>query len=137
MADSSAVATRAAKTMNQEISRTPSAPPRKRILFVCSLNQWRSPTAEALYRNDPRLEVRSAGIRANATRKISQQDLAWADVVMVMEREQKKWIQDNFRDLPLPPIVNLDITAQLEYMHPELQHLLRAAIDPEIEGLLS
>jgi predicted protein tyrosine phosphatase len=123
--------------MNQENSPTPDAPRRKRILFVCSLNQWRSPTAEMLYRDDPRLEVRSAGIRANAARRISARDLAWADVVMVMEREQKKWIQENFRDVPLPPILNLDITANLEYMDTGLQRLLRAAIDPEIEVLLS
>lgn len=110
---------------------------RKHILFVCALNQWRSPTAEALYRDDPRLEVRSAGIRPSAKRKISKRDLAWAEVIMVMEREHKKWIQEHFRDVKLPPIVNLDITASLGYMDPELQLLLRSSIDPEIEALLS
>ncbi|HEY3855879.1 MAG TPA: protein-tyrosine-phosphatase [Verrucomicrobiae bacterium] len=98
------------------------------------MNQWRSPTAEALYRDDPRLEVRSAGIRNSARRKISRRDVDWADVIMVMEREQKKWIQENFRDLQLPPIINLDITASLTFMDPELQRLLRSSIDPEIEA---
>jgi predicted protein tyrosine phosphatase len=112
-------------------------PPRKHVLFVCALNQWRSPTAEALYRNDPRLEVRSAGIRANATRRVSKRDLAWAEVIMVMEREHKKWIQEHFRDEQLPPIVNLNVTVGLGFMNPELQRILRSAIDPEIEALLS
>jgi len=29
------------------------------VLFVCSKNQWRSPTAEAIYRRDERVSVRS------------------------------------------------------------------------------
>jgi predicted protein tyrosine phosphatase len=88
-----------------------------------------------LYRNDPRLEVRSAGIRAGAKRKISRRDVAWAHVIMVMEDEHKKWIQEHFRDVNLPPIVNLDITASLGYMDPELQQLLRIAIDAELKDL--
>ncbi|HWD17785.1 MAG TPA: protein-tyrosine-phosphatase [Verrucomicrobiae bacterium] len=99
------------------------------------MNQWRSPTAEALYRNDPRLEVRSAGIRASAKRQISQRDVAWAEVIMVMEREHKKWIEDHFRGMLLPPIINLDITASMEFMDANLQGLLREAIDPELEAL--
>src|SRR5512139_3631699 len=35
---------------------------RPHILFVCGRNKWRSPTAERLYRNDNRIEVRSAGV---------------------------------------------------------------------------
>jgi predicted protein tyrosine phosphatase len=87
-----------------------------------------------LYRNDPRLEVRSAGIRVGAKRKISRRDVAWAHVIMVMENEHKKWIQEHFHDVNLPPIVNLDITASLSYMDPELQQLLRTAIEPELES---
>lgn len=56
---------------------------------------------------------------------------------MVMESEHKKWIQEHFRDAQLPPIVNLDVTVGLAFMHPELQRILRSAIDPEIEALLS
>ena len=75
-----------------------------RVLFVCSLNQWRSPTAEALYRSDPRLEVRSAGIRSNARRRIGAADLKWANVVYVMEVDHRRWIQERFGGLGLPPI---------------------------------
>lgn len=110
---------------------------RLRILFVCALNKWRSPTAEALYRSDPRLEVRSAGVRSNAKRRISVADVEWADAIFVMDREQKTWIQERFRDVQLPGIQVLDIPGSLEYMDPELQHLLRLALDPEIEALVS
>jgi predicted protein tyrosine phosphatase len=106
-----------------------------RILFVCALNQWRSPTAEALYRSDPRLEVRSAGVRANARRRISAADVQWANVIFVMDSEQKHWIQERFREVQLPSIQVLDIPGSLEYMDPELQRLLRLALDPEIDAL--
>jgi predicted protein tyrosine phosphatase len=109
---------------------------RLRILFVCALNKWRSPTAEALYRSDPRLEVRSAGVRSSAKRRLSAADMEWADVIFVMDREQKRWIQERFRGPHLPCIQVLDIPSSLVYMDPELQRLLRQALDPEINALL-
>jgi predicted protein tyrosine phosphatase len=104
---------------------------------VCALNKWRSPTAEAIYRNDARLEVRSAGIRSDAKRHLSARDLEWADVVFVMDQDQKNWIREQFRESKLPEIQVLDIPGSLVFMDPELQRLLRLAIDPEIEALLS
>lgn len=53
-----------------------------------------------------------------------------------MEQKHKKRIQENFRDIKLPPIEVLDIPDDLEYMNPKLQRILREAIDPEIEALL-
>jgi len=64
-----------------------------KVLFVCAMNKKRSPTAEQIYKNDARLEVRSAGVRSEAKRRISEQDLKWADVVFVMERTHKTWIK--------------------------------------------
>src|SRR5881628_2566882 len=57
---------------------------RLRILFVCAMNKQRSVTAECLYRKDARLDVRSAGVRSEANRRVSEDDLRWADVVFVM-----------------------------------------------------
>ena len=64
-------------------------PARLKVLFVCAMNKQRSVTAERLYRNDPRLEVRSAGVNAKAARRLSEADLNWADLVYVMESDQK------------------------------------------------
>ena len=108
-----------------------------KVLFICSQNMLRSPTAEALYRSDARLEVRSAGIRSSAKRRISRADIEWANVIFVMDREQKQWIQEQFRDARLANIRILDIPDALVYMHPELQRLLREALDPEIAALLA
>lgn len=110
---------------------------RLRVLFVCSMNQWRSPTAEALYRNDARLEVRSAGVRLGARRTITREDLEWADWIFVMEREHLRRICDSFPGQPLPRVSILEIPDEFRFMDPELQQLLREAIDPELEEALS
>ncbi len=110
--------------------------PRLKVLFVCALNRQRSVTAERLYRNDARLEVRSAGVRSDAPRRVSEKDLHWADIVFVMERDQKQWIQERFEGLELPPIDVLDIPDEFEVMDPVLQELLRATLDPELDHLV-
>src|SRR4051812_17154960 len=75
---------------------------RLRVLFVCAMNKQRSLTADHLYRNDARLEVRSAGVRSEASRRVSEEDLRWADVVFATENEHKLWISTRFEDLDLP-----------------------------------
>src|ERR1035437_3878074 len=98
---------------------------RLKILFVCAMNKQRSVTAERLYRNDARLEVRSAGVRAEAKRRVGEADLKWADVVFVMEREHKQWIMMRFEDLELPLIEVLDVPDDFEVMDPQLQEMLK------------
>lgn len=114
-----------------------SMPHRLKILFVCAMNKQRSVTAERIYRNDARVEVRSAGVRAGANRRVSEADLRWADVVFVMEREHKQWITRRFEGLTLPPIDVLDIPDEFELMDPALVEMLRLMLDPEIEVLTS
>jgi predicted protein tyrosine phosphatase len=101
------------------------------------MNKERSVTAERLYRNDPRLEVRSAGVRSEAKRRINKKDLVWADVVYVMENEHKLWITMRFHELELPKIEVLDIPDEFGVMDPELQEILKSLLDPEFEHLLS
>ncbi len=107
---------------------------RLRVLFVCALNKQRSATAERIYRDDPRVEVRSAGVRSEALRRVGEKDLRWADVVFAMEREHKRRIAEQFPQLELPPVDVLDIPDDYAFMDPELQRLLRAMLDPEIDA---
>ena len=101
-----------------------------RILFVCGKNQWRSPTAERIYRNDPRIEVRSAGVSAGSNHQISADDLLWANLVMVMERRYKTRIQGDFREHPnLPRIVSLEISDDYPLMDDVLIKLLREGVE--------
>lgn len=108
-----------------------------RILFVCSRNQWRSPTAEALYRNDARVAVRSAGVSQAARRVIRAADLEWADMVLVMETAHLRRIRQDFRDLDLPPIECLDIPDDFPFMDEALQALIRESVEPWVKQLLS
>ncbi len=81
-----------------------------KLLFLCSRNQWRSPTAEALYQNDPRVEVQSAGLSPSARRRVTERLLLWADLILVMEPDQKRRLADRFPDaLPDLNIEVLDI----------------------------
>ena len=105
---------------------------RLKVLFVCAMNKQRSATAEQIYRNDARLEVRSAGVRSDANRRVSEKDLRWADIVYVMEREHKLWITTRFEGLDLPTIDVLDIPDEFEYMDPELQQMLKSMLDPDL-----
>jgi len=105
---------------------------RLKVLFVCAQNKRRSATAERLYRNDSRLEVRSAGVRPEARRRVSEGDLRWADVVFAMEREHKRWIVERFAGLELPSIDVLEIPDDYEFMAPPLLELLRAMLEPEL-----
>lgn len=110
-------------------------PEARRVLFVCSKNQWRSPTAEQVWRRHPALAVRSGGTSPNARHAVSEDDVAWADVVFVMEEKHKSRLVANFRRLLAnKPIHVLDIPDEYKYMDPDLVQQLQVAV-AEILGL--
>ena len=111
-------------------------PSRPHILFVCGRNQWRSPTAAQVYANDQRIEVRSAGVSPQSPRRVSERDLLWADLVLVMERKHRSRIQDRFRHLPdPPPIESLEIPDVYGYMDEELVDLIVETTEPHLANL--
>mgnify|MGYP000961152189 CR=1 FL=1 len=100
------------------------------VLFVCGRNQWRSPTAARVYANDPRVEVRSAGVSEVSRHPLDRRDLAWADLILVMERKYAARIRKTFRDLDLPPIESLEIPDEFAFMDDELVGLIREGTEP-------
>ena len=94
----------------------------ERILFVCTANRDRSPTAESLYRNDPRYEVRSAGVAPFANNPVTPDLLLWADRVFVMnERLDRHYTQLRHRFPSINrPTVDLDLEDLWPRDHPEL-----------------
>ena len=66
------------------------------LLFICSKNQWRSPTAELLFKDHPIHIARSAGTSDKARIRISQKMIDWADVIFVMERKHRDIIKQRF-----------------------------------------
>ena len=91
------------------------------VLFVCSRNQWRSPTAEKVWRSHPGLSVRSAGTSTNARRQVSEDDIDWAELIFVMEEKHKSRLVAEFANILQDKTVHvLDIPDEYKYMDPEL-----------------
>ncbi len=108
------------------------------VLFVCSKNQWRSPTAEAIYRDDARVSVRSRGTARAARQTIQVGDLVWADLVLVMEDKHRQRLRADFsRETQFLPVEVLDIPDEYTFMDPELVELVRVAADPLIDAACS
>ena len=104
-----------------------------KVLFVCSMNQWRSPTGEAAFRRVEGVETRSAGTVRGAKRTVSVKDIRWADLILVMEEKHKSRLQAAFRDeLRYKALHVLDIPDEYRFMDPELVELLRAKAEPLI-----
>ncbi|MDP1027205.1 low molecular weight protein tyrosine phosphatase family protein [Sphingomonas sp. KR1UV-12] len=99
----------------------------KRILFVCSQNRLRSPTAEQVFANHPGVEVSSAGTNHDAENPLSAEQIDWADLIVVMEKAHRNRIQRQFRHaLNGKRIICLDIPDDYEFMEPGLIRLLEA-----------
>lgn len=92
-----------------------------KILFVCTLNQMRSRTAEELYKEDERFIVKSGGVDDEAVVQVNLESLEWADYVVVMEEMHRNWIRSCY---PLiygnKKVLNLDIPDIFYFEQPEL-----------------
>jgi len=102
---------------------------KKRVLFLCSRNQLRSPTAEKIFSRSHHLEVRSRGLSSSAVRRLTGTDVLWAEVIFVMEPEHKKQLLRGFREeAKLRRIHVLDIPDEYDFMDPELVMLITAGV---------
>jgi predicted protein tyrosine phosphatase len=99
------------------------------LLFICSKNQWRSPTAEKLFKNHAVHRARSAGTSTKARIKINYQHIAWADVIFVMERKHRNLIKERYAMLLTgKEIVVLNIKDLYQFNDPELVSILNLAL---------
>ncbi|MEO0796588.1 MAG: hypothetical protein AAFX93_15570 [Verrucomicrobiota bacterium] len=104
------------------------------VLFVCSMNKWRSPTAEKIYKTMPLVNTRSGGTSSKAKHQVSLDDIRWADLVIAMESKHRQRLVADFPEAMRHREVHvLDIEDNYEFMNPELIDELRAAIDPIFE----
>lgn len=103
----------------------------RRLLFVCSQNRLRSPTAEHVFATHPGVETLSAGLNTGADVPLSEELLRWADVVFVMEKRHREKLSREFRQaLGGTRVICLDIPDIYEYMDPELVALLQKRVTP-------
>jgi predicted protein tyrosine phosphatase len=99
------------------------------LLFVCSRNQWRSPTAERVFSRDPDLAVRSAGTSPASRRRVGEADIDWADVIFVVEVKHRAHLRARFGHAIQHKTVHvLDIPDDYGFMDAELIHLLELAV---------
>jgi predicted protein tyrosine phosphatase len=102
-----------------------------RVLFICSQNKLRSPTAEQVCSNRPGFDVTSAGTDRGADTPVSSDVIEWADVIFVMERTHRNKLTKRFRDhLKNKRVICLDIPDEFEYMDPALIRILETKVGP-------
>jgi len=107
------------------------------ILVVCGRNKKRSKTAEYIFRNDNRINIRSVGLSKTSERKINIKDIEWANLILAMENKHKLRIADTFGEINIPKIIVLNIPDQYEYLDPELVAILTVKINDIIESTIS
>ena len=105
-----------------------------KLLFLCSRNQWRSPTAEALFKSHPHYAARSAGTENGARIKITACHLGWADLIFCMERKHADRLWEKFpEELAGKQLVTLRIPDDYTFMDPALIEVLRAELGAHLE----
>jgi predicted protein tyrosine phosphatase len=102
------------------------------LLFVCNQNKNRSKTAEQIFKE--KYNTKSAGLY---TRKpVSEKQLAWSDVIIVMEEEQRSEIAKRFPKHYLQKrILALDIPDEYQYNNPKLIAMLKEKVSEYSELL--
>lgn len=103
--------------------------PMKHVLFICSQNRLRSPTAEQIFSAYPGVECTSAGLNHDAENPVTPELLAWADLIFVMEKAHRNRLASRFKPyLSNKRVVCLDIPDEYEFMDPVLVRLLESKV---------
>ncbi len=99
------------------------------ILFVCSQNRLRSPTAEQVFAAHPGVACSSAGTNHRADNPLTPELVDWAELIFVMEKTHRDKLQARFRrHLHDKRVVVLGIPDDYEFMQPELVDLLERKV---------
>jgi len=97
-----------------------------KVFFICNQNQHRSKTAEYVFKN--KFETKSAGLYND--RPVTKKQLSWADVIIVMEDEQRSEIAKRFpKEYMQKKILSLNIQNIYAYNQPELIEILNSKVD--------
>jgi predicted protein tyrosine phosphatase len=103
------------------------------VLFVCNQGRHRSRTAAELFRG--RYATRYAGLYND--RPVTERELAWADLVVVMEEFQRTELSERFPKAYLKKrIISLGIPDIYSYNQPELVEVLKRRMGELAEPFL-
>jgi predicted protein tyrosine phosphatase len=107
-----------------------------RLLFLCSQNRFRSPTAESVVAGLPDVEAASAGLNNDAVTPLSGDLVEWADIIFVMETTHRNKLQKRFRHLLRgKKVVVLGVPDIYEFMEPSLVELFRSTLRRYVPAL--
>jgi predicted protein tyrosine phosphatase len=108
----------------------------KNVLFVCSQNRLRSPTAEQIFSGHPKICVESAGTDSDAENPITPQLLEWAEIIFVMEKRHREKLSKKFgSSLKDQRVICLNIPDKYVFMDPALVRILTNKVGPYLRGL--
>ena len=108
----------------------------KHVLFICSKNRWRSPTAEQVFADHPGIECASAGLSHDADVPLSTELVEWAELIFVMEKTHKSRLSAQFKPyLSGKHVVCLNIADNFKFMEPALVKLLKRKVTPYLPQL--
>ena len=109
-----------------------------KVLFICSQNQLRSPTAEAVFSAYPGIEAKSAGTAIDAEKPVTQEIIAWADMIFAMEGLHYRLLKEQFGALvERKEVVILRIRDEFLYLDPRLIEILKVKVTPYLEAALA
>ncbi|PLK50526.1 low molecular weight protein tyrosine phosphatase family protein [Uliginosibacterium sp. TH139] len=103
------------------------------VLFLCSQNKLRSPTAEQVFAEYPGIACSSAGLNHDAENPLTAELLEWAELIFVMEKAQRSKLQARFGEhLHDKRVVCLNIPDNYRFMEPALVALLEKKVAPHL-----
>jgi predicted protein tyrosine phosphatase len=106
----------------------------QRVLFICGKNKWRSPTAEQIFSERDDFQCDSAGLSKDAEVFLSAEQIDWADIIFVMEKQHKSKLTEQFkRHLGGKKVVCLNIPDNYKFMDPALVKLLHQKVMPFLQ----
>lgn len=103
---------------------------KQHLLFICSNNVYRSPTAEDLFGNSEKYKAKSAGTNPMAAVRVAQDLIDWADTIFVMSEKDDghlTFLKNNF-NVKNKKIYDLDIPDIYQRNDPELIKLLKTKL---------
>ncbi|MEP0860853.1 MAG: phosphotyrosine protein phosphatase [Ignavibacterium sp.] len=108
----------------------------KKVLFVCTQNRLRSPTAENIFRNSRGIQVKSAGLDPHAKVHLTSDLVEWADIIFVMENIHLEKIKKKYSGkLRGKKLICLNIPDEYDFMQSQLIEILKDRVPKHLKSL--
>lgn len=105
----------------------------QRLLFLCTANRLRSPTAEQVFSQYPNIEATSAGLAHDAVDPLTPEHFEGVDTIFVMEKAHRNKLSKRFKaHISNKRVICLNIPDDYEFMQPELITLLKTRVTPHL-----